>query len=268
MFTVALTGATLIAPAFGAPIVFSSTGSNAAGIQSSVDAFRTALGSNNGAAGTPFPSGRREINWDGVPDNLAAPNNMPANQFAARGTLFSTPGTGFQVSADSSNPTSTPVEFDNLFAGNAALFAPFSAERLFTSLGSNITDVTFVVPGSNNQAFTSAFGIVFSDVDLPNLTSLTFFDLNNVSLGTFFASAIAGNETFSFLGVQFTGGERVGRVRIVAGDQPISSPTCADCVAMDDFIFAEPQAAPEPVTMLLVGGCLAGLLIRRRVRTT
>lgn len=267
VLTFALTCATVIAPAYGAPIVFSQAAANAAGIQSTVDAFRAALGANNGTAGTPFLSGRREINWDAVPDNLAAPNNLPANQFAARGVLFGTPGTGFQVSADSSNPTSTPILFDNLFAGNSSLFATFSAERLFTSLGSVITDVNFIVPGSANPASSSAFGVVFTDVDLPNLTSLTFFDQNNVSLGTFFAPNVAGNKTFSFLGVQFNSGERVSRVRISAGDLPLNSPTCSDCVAMDDFIFAEPQAVPEPVTMLLVACGVAGLMIGRRSRT-
>src|SRR5689334_23740913 len=146
----------LVLPAFGGTVLFSATGVNAASIQSTVDSFRTALGTNNGAVATPFPNGRREINWDGVPDNLAAPNNLPANQFQGRGVLFSTPGTGFQVSA---NAGVAPIEFDNLFAGNSLEFAPFSAQRLFTALGSTITDVTFVVPGSLTPAFTSGFGV-------------------------------------------------------------------------------------------------------------
>src|SRR5947208_14055913 len=47
------------------PTVFQAAGPNAASIQSSVDAFRAALGNNNGNAAQPFPTGRREINWDG-----------------------------------------------------------------------------------------------------------------------------------------------------------------------------------------------------------
>src|SRR5437868_8958461 len=40
---------------------------------------------------------RSEINWDGVPDALAAPNNLPANFFnvnSPRGVVLATPGTG------------------------------------------------------------------------------------------------------------------------------------------------------------------------------
>jgi len=150
----AVLGCTLVFPAFPAAVVFSATGINTVAIQPTVDSFRAALGTNNGATATPFPNGRREINWDGVPNNLAAPNNMPANQFLGRGVLFSTAGTGFQVSA---NAGVAPIEFDNLFAGNSAEFAPFSPQRLFTALGSTVTDVTFVAPGTNLAAYTSGF---------------------------------------------------------------------------------------------------------------
>jgi len=55
-------------------------GQTPAAIQSVVDQFRADLGGalnpNNGQS---FTNGRREINWDGVPDNFSAPNNMPAN---------------------------------------------------------------------------------------------------------------------------------------------------------------------------------------------
>lgn len=257
---VALT--TLSATAFAGAITFSGSAASTAGIQATVDAFRSALGANNGAAATPFAGGRREINWDGIPNASAAPNNMSPTQFQGRGVVFSTPGTGFQVSA---NAGVAPIQFDNLFAGNSTIFEPFSAQRIFSPVGSTITDVTFVAPGSTTAASTSAFGVVFLDVDFVNLTSLSFFDLGNNLLGTFFAPAITGNETFSFLGVQFNAGERVGRVRITAGDVPISLPGCADCVAMDDFIFAEPQAVPEPVGLLLAGAGLAAILLRRRL---
>ena len=51
---------------FVAPVVFQAAGPNAASIQSSVDAFRAALGiPNNGNNPGPLSHGRREINWDG-----------------------------------------------------------------------------------------------------------------------------------------------------------------------------------------------------------
>src|SRR6266498_4688225 len=149
-----------------APITLSASGPNPAGIQTTVDAFRTALGQLNPNVAGSFGSGRREINWDGVPDALAAPNNLPANFFNAnspRGAVFSTAGTGFQVSA---NAGVAPIEFDNLNPGYSAQFQTFSPQRLFTSLGSNILDVNFFIPGTSTVATVSGFGAVFTDVDL------------------------------------------------------------------------------------------------------
>src|SRR5439155_19775597 len=97
-----------------APIVFSVSGPNPAGIQGTVDSFRTTLGTLNANVAGSFSSGRREINWDGVPDALSAPNNLPANFFnvnSPRGVVFSTSGTGFQVSG---NAGIAPIEFDNI----------------------------------------------------------------------------------------------------------------------------------------------------------
>jgi hypothetical protein len=92
---------------------------------------------------------------------------------------------------------------------------------------------------------------VFSDVDVANATSLQFFDRSNNSLGTFFAPAIGGNETFSFLGVDF-GSPVIGRVRITSGNQILGAGNVTeDLVVMDDFIFAEPTAVPEPPTLAL-----------------
>ena len=186
-----------------APITFSASGSNAVSIQATVDAFRASLGTLNANTAGSVGSGRREISWDGVPDAFSAPNNLPANFFnvnSPRGVVLSTPGTGFQVSANAGNPT--PIQFSNIDPSYISSFEPFSAQKLFTALGSTITDVNFFVPGSATPAFTTAFGAVFSDVDLANITSLQFFDPKNVSLGTFFVPNFAGTETFSFLGVQ------------------------------------------------------------------
>ena len=261
----------LAAPDINAQVVFSSSGSNAAAVQSSIDLFRMALGPLNANVAGSFGSGRREINWDGVPDGSAAPNGLAANFFnvnSPRGVVFSTPGTGFQVSATAAS--GTPVNFGNINASYTSMFAPFSPQRLFTPIGSNITDVSFFVPGSTTAATTSAFGVVFSDIDLAATTSLQFFDPLNNSLGIFNALNFTGNQTFSFLGVQFTNGERVSRVRITTGSQILTAGSnTGDAVVMDDFIYAEPMVSvvPEPGTaVLLAFGMLSIGALQRRAR--
>ena len=261
----------LAAPDINAQVVFSSSGSNAAAVQSSIDLFRMALGPLNANVAGSFSSGRREINWDGVPDGSAAPNGLAANFFnvnSPRGVVFSTPGTGFQVSATAAS--GTPVNFGNINASYTSMFAPFSAQRLFTPIGSNITDVSFFVPGSTTAATTSAFGVVFSDIDLAATTSLQFFDPLNNSLGIFNALNFTGNQTFSFLGVQFINGERVSRVRITTGSQILTAGSnTGDAVVMDDFIYAEPMVSvvPEPGTVVLLAfGMLSIGALQRRAR--
>jgi PEP-CTERM motif len=242
--------------AHAVPVVFSVGGDNTtASIQATVDNFRNnGLGNplNPNVAGS-FDTGRREINWDGVPDAFSAPNNLPANFFnvnSPRGVVFSTPGTGFQVSG---NAGVAPIEFDNINATYSATFRTFSPQRLFTALESNITDIFFFVPGSSQLAFTRGFGAVFTDVDLANTTSIQYFDTTGASLGTFFAPpGTVASESLSFLGVAFTT-ERVGRVRITSGNVAPgpNDGGATDVVVMDDFLFAEPRAIPEPYSFLL-----------------
>lgn len=255
-----------------APIVFSASGINPASIQGTVDAFRAALGTLNPNVAGSFGSGRREINWDGVPDALSAPNNLPPNFFnstSPRGAEFATPGTAVQVSSTAAS--GVPVEFGNLNPTYSSIFQTFSPQRLFSAIGSNVVDVNFFVPGSSTLASVSGFGVIFTDVDIANLTSLTLFDLSNNSLGTFFAPALAGSESLSFLGVLFNAGERVSRVRLVSGNTPLSATAtdggAVDVVAMDDFIYGEPiaRALPEPTTLLLLILPLV-VLLRRTLR--
>ncbi len=242
LLTIALGGR----PLWAGAVLHEAKGANAAAIQSAVDSFRLALGSNNGIGGT-FSTGRREINWDGVPDNLSAPNLLPANFFnsnSPRGVVFHTSGNGFQVSAKAGNPTSTPLNFVNLNAGYGSVFTPFSPERLFVPLGSPVMDVYFFVPGSNVPATTNGFGAVFSDVDTAGAATLEFFDTGNNLLGKYSVPALSGSKTLSFLGVVFTSGEKVMRVRITSGMAAVGigdSPPNADMVVMDDFIYGEPQ---------------------------
>ena len=220
---------------------------------------------------------RREINWDGVPDSFAAPNNLPANFFnsnSPRGVVFSTPGTGLSVSANSNNPTGTAVEFGNINASYPALFAPFSAQRLFTAVDSNIVDVNFFVAGTATPALSTGFGAIFADVDLPNTTSISFFGISNDLIGTFFAAPSGSNELMSFLGVSFAT-PVISRVRITSGNAAlaggVNETAQTDLVVMDDFIYGEPIAVglvPEPATwVMMIGGMgIVGSGLRRRAK--
>ena len=73
-----------------------------------------------------------------------------------------------------------------------------------------------------------------------------------------------GQNTFSFLGVQFDG-ELIFRVRITTGDQVLSQTNIGlDQVVLDDFIFSEPQAVPEPSPVCVVGLAAATCAMGRR----
>jgi hypothetical protein len=244
--------------------------STAASIQATVDQFRSAVGDpNNGNASGPLPGGRREINWDGGGATVTAEAGTPFAGFQnTRGALFATPGTGFaQVPVD---------QVDDLFVNPAyaGQFSAFSPVRLFTALGSNITDVTFFVPGSNGTepATVTGFGAVFTDVDLATSTRLEFFDVLNQSLfSSFVLPGTLADGSLSFLGALANAGERIARVRITAGSTaPGPNENLAggvDIVLMDDFIYKEPQAVPEPATVGLLAIGLSALAIGRKRRT-
>jgi hypothetical protein len=246
--TIALAALILSLPAItvAAPVVFEASGASPAAIQAEVDAFRAFLGANNGVGGS-FPDGRREINWDGVPDALSAPNNLPANFFnlnSPRGVVFFTPGTGFQVSADSVNLTNTPVRFGNIHPVFPQLFSTFSPERLFTALDSNIVEILFFVPGTPRGATVDGFGAVFTDVNSDDSTKIEYLGVNGELL--FSRNVLPGptnRGSLSFLGVGFDAGERVFLVRITSGNRILRTPA-RDVVVMDDFIYGEPQALP------------------------
>jgi hypothetical protein len=240
--------------ATAAPIVVQAAGPDPDAIQPIVDVFREALGPLNPNVPGSFPTGRREINWDGVPDSFAAPNDLPADFFnvnSPRGVIFATPGSGFQVSANEQNPTGTPVRFGNLNPTYPDIFRTFSPQRLFTPLDSTITEVSFFVPGSDTPATVSGFGAVFTDVDLRNSTQIEYFDANGTRLFKAFVQPLPNvAQSLSFLGVRFEAGERIARVRITSGNATLSpdhfngplDSVFVDVVAMDDFIYGEPQA--------------------------
>ena len=272
---VALAGTLLAAPIdAGAVSIFSDAGANALAIQDTVDIYRAALGDPNNANNAgPLGAGRREINWDG---GGATDGTAPATPFVVfqntRGGTFTTPGdgltqapvTGGLLSLDLINPT------------YANLFAPFSANRLFAPVGSNITDGSFSIPGSGGAvaAGVRGFGAVFSDVDLSGATTIEYFDTNGNSLGVFDVPAFQGEQTFSFFGITTDPGDPlIGSIRIVTGTEalgPSETPTI-DLVVMDDFFYGEPQLViaqiPQPWSAQLLGlGVLALAALSRVLR--
>lgn len=212
-------------------------------ISGSVNIFRQLLGdkinTTPGAIG-----GRREINWDGVPDSLLGkplPENFlnntapgaPASQ--QRGLVYDSDGV-FQVSK---------TNFIEVNANAANQFAPFSGNNTFTNTSADLWDVGFEIPGQDEPATVSGFGIVFSDVDLENNTSLEFFS-GNKSLGKFFAPKHDAVSKHSFLGVYFKKARITGlKVQhgnglLVAGENDITNGGSKDLVILDDFLYDEP----------------------------
>jgi hypothetical protein len=251
----------LIVPslAIATPIVFSDFGIDAASILDTVNAFRGAIGGvNNGNAAGPFATGRREINWDG--GGAAAPvlTDMPKDLFQNnRGALSGPATTTFSISG------APDPRFGNINPSYTNTFKAFSEPRLFAPTTSIVTEQTFTLPGSKIPATTNAFGAVFTNVTLANTTSIKYLSSSTGSLGTFFAQPAAGG--LSFLGVAFNKGEVIDRVVITTGNTILgpNNGGAINVVAMDDFIFAEPQGAPEPATVLLLGSGLALLLCGR-----
>jgi len=247
---------------FVPPSVFQAAGKDVASIQSSVDAFRAALGNPNNGNGGPMDTGRREINWDGVggADTTTTVPVTPFNVFLnTRGSQFTTPGIGLtQAPASGGLQGGLAVLFNNPSYGT--ILKPFSNMRLFTPVGSNITEALFFRPGSNGSipATVTGFGAVFTDVDQPDgsgpgekrgnrgaTTLMEFFGVNGELLFSSFVPSSPGDGSQSFFGVKFNDA-RIARVKITTGDVAPGPDDDSnnDIVVMDDFIYGEPKALP------------------------
>src|SRR5215510_16236005 len=253
------------------PTVFQATGPTAESIQGTVDAFRAALGNpNNGNAG-PQQTGHREINWDGGDPTLMVTTApvTPFNVFLnTRGGQFTTPGMGLSQAPPSGGPQGgLEALFNNPTYGTT--FSAFSPSRLFTPVGSNITEALFFVPGANpnlqpgtnpeHPATVRGFGVVFTDVDESDgigrggkrgnprgaSTLMEYFDVDGRLIFSSFVPASPGDGSLSFFGIVFDDA-RIARVRITSGNVAPGPDDDErhDIVVMDDFIYGEPQPLP------------------------
>jgi hypothetical protein len=211
-------------------------------ITDAVNQFRDLLGDPNPNVPGEQPGNRREVNWDGVgaanTNNEAFPGNF-FNVNSPRGILFSTPSGLFRISNNG---------YTDINANYAGEFNVFSPPRLFVARGSTITDVNFVVAGSNTPATVTGFGAVFADVGRAHSTRIEFYDVNGNRLLTITAPRRSDERGLSFAGANFTS-RVVARVRVISGDTPIGPDDNVhgagkkhDVVAMDDFIYGEPRA--------------------------
>jgi hypothetical protein len=241
------------------PIVFQAAGPNSDSIQSTVDAFRAALGEpDNGNDPGPLDEGRREINWDGGGDNDTTTDPVtPFDVFLdSRGSQFITPGTGLSQAPPSGGPQGGLAElFDNPPYGD--IFSTFSPLRLFSPVGSNITEGLFFVPGTEGKekATVRGFGAVFTDVDQPDgsatyqdydnkvsSTRIEYFDADGKLLFSGDVPASPGDGSLSFFGIVFKEA-RIAQVKITSGSVAPGPDDDEknDIVVMDDFIYGEPQ---------------------------
>lgn len=219
--------------------VVSATGAIAA----KVDEFRALLGepSNGGTAGEQ-PTGRREIAWDGAGANpFNNKNDFPAaffNTNVKSGAVFTTLGTGFRNDS---------LQFAEVNATYAQEFSTFSPTKIFSPIGSNVMDVLFQVAGQPTPAEVTGFGVVFSDVDVADETTIEFFDKSGASLGKIVAPVRSDAAGLSFAGGKFDQ-PIVARARITLGTGAIAGAAndisvggAFDLVVTDNFIYGEPK---------------------------
>ena len=215
-------------------------------VADTLNKFRAALGGSlNAPNSPPTDSGRREINWDGVPAALTNVDTFPATFFnvnSKRGAVFSTPGTGLRVDSSA---------FASVNAGLADQFKAFSPKKLFMAVGSNRLEVDFKLAGTTTNGVVKGFGVVFSDVDKAAATRVEYFDANGVELASIASPAQLGAQGFTFVGAVFESAI-VARVLITSGEAAldatitdVSAGGTQDLVVMDDFVYGEPQPLPQ-----------------------
>ena len=213
-------------------------------IAAKVDEFRNSLGAANGAVAGEQVTGRREINWDGAGANpFDNKNDFPANFFNTNvkaGAVFTTSGTGFRNDS---------TDFAEINPTYAQQFTFFSANKIFAPVGSNQLDQLFEVAGQPTPAVTRGLGIVFSDVDIADKTTIQLFAQDGSTLGTYSAPVRSDAAGLSFLAISYAD-PIIARARITLGTgalganvNDVTAGGTVDLVVLDNMIYGEPHKA-------------------------
>jgi hypothetical protein len=212
-------------------------------IANDVNTFKSSLGNLNTTTGVT--GGRREINWDAVPDSFALtnipndffnPTGVNASIALQRGFKYDIAG-NFRVSKNGFGEIKTEAIAD---------IQPFSGTKTFANTSAFEWPVGFKVAGQNLDAAVKAFGVVFVGVNLENTSYIEPFS-GNKSLGKFYAKAYNNISRHSFVGVRFVS-SIITTVKIVHGngiigsnEKDITNDGTKDLVALDDIIYSEPE---------------------------
>ena len=93
---------------------------------------------------------------------------IPKNRFIGQGVFFGDP---YAVSGDG---------FTDVNPNVTGLFPAFSSPNTFAMTNDNTIDMSFNLPTGNNSApvpaATRGFGAIFINVQIPNTSSIEFFD--------------------------------------------------------------------------------------------
>lgn len=219
--------------------IFSANGD----ISSTLESFRLQLGNLNTAPGAS--GGRREVNWDGVPDSISG-IKLPNDFFNPTAAGAPTGRQRGLVYAGLNDAMVSKTGFAEVNANAASDFAAFSGSKTFAVVNANEWPVEFKVAGQTTAAGVKGFGLIAADVDKANSTYAEFFN-GSTSLVKYYFPVRTSGSAFSFLGVSFAKATitkvTIGHEgRLSDGEKDVSNGGSKDLVVFDDFVYSEPVA--------------------------
>ena len=246
------------------PIVFQAAGPNAASIQSTVDAFRAALGEPNNGNNPGQPSGRREINWDGGGNNDTtdyprlrrstcswtpeAPGLPPWGRACRRLPRRVGPRVAWPCSS-TIRPTATFSAPSALCACSPRSAATSPKRASSSPAPTGLPQQRSVVSARSSPTWTSRMDSHGTSSREPAgaSTRIEYFDVDGKLIFSGFVPASPGDGSLSFFGVVFPDA-RIAQVRITTGNVAPGPDDDGqnDIVMMDDFLYGEPQPIPSP----------------------